>query len=87
MQNRNRKIKHRAALQLFLSAENTVIRHFTNKLKFASDCHEAWHVSLLAFPTIVRPCMRRHAPSATDALISLNGNFSALGPLCISGRS
>lgn len=87
MQNRNRKIKHRAALQLFLPPQNTVTRHLTNKLNAASHCHDALRVSLLAFPAIVRPCMRRYAPSAADALISLDPNSPALSPMCNSGRT
>jgi len=87
MQNRNRKTSQRAALQLFLFPENTVTRHLTNKPNVASHCHDARRVSLLAFPAIVRPDMRRHASSATDALISLDRNSPALSPLCISGRT
>lgn len=87
MQNRNRKIKHWAALPLFLFPVNTVIRHLTNKLNVSSHCHDARRVSLLAFPAIVRPCMRRHASSAIDALISLDRNSPALSALCISGRT
>lgn len=82
MQNRNRKIIRRAALQLFLFPESAVTRHITDKLALPSHFHDALCVSLLAFPTTVRPWIGHYLPPAIDARMSLGQN----SPLCIQGR-
>lgn len=87
MQNRNRKNNRRDALALFYFPENTVTRHLTNKLDVVTHCHDALRVTLLDFPAIVLPRMRRRPPSAADALISLGRDSSGSNPLCPQGRT